>query len=64
MTLEMKIRCDNAAFEEDNLAHEIGRILRSVHESIDRDPSYPCYRTVFDANGNDVGRFRLSDRSE
>ena len=50
-TLEVKINCDNAAFGEGNLEHEIHRIIREqVLICIE-----PGEKHLFDVNGNRVG---------
>lgn len=63
---ELKIRTDGATFEDDPRP-EVGRILRRIADRIERGEDRigrgdgtPKYRTVFDINGNDVGRFKLS----
>jgi len=57
---KLVINCDNAAFEDDPVA-EIKEILKKAMQTLEREPDNPCYRTMFDTNGNDVGRFRLKD---
>ena len=62
MRLELKIGCDNAAFEENPRA-EVARILREVADKLDDNPSYAdFYETLRDINGNDVGRVKLHPR--
>jgi hypothetical protein len=39
------------------------RILRAVADRIESGDEYQMFRTIFDANGNDVGRFALKDES-
>lgn len=52
MTFEMKIHCDNEAFEVDPVA-EVQRILAEVSTKL-RDAS-EMWQTVHDVNGNRVG---------
>jgi hypothetical protein len=62
MRLELKIRCDNAAFEE-NPREEVARILREVADKLVGEFSYgDFYETLRDINGNDVGRVKLHRR--
>lgn len=59
MRLELKIRCVNAAFEDDPRA-ECARILREVADRLDNGSDYAdLYETLHDINGNDVGRVKL-----
>jgi len=57
-TLEVKINCDNAAFGEGNLEHEIHRIIREqvLPFAFDIDQG-GCItrRNLRDLNGNHVG---------
>ena len=59
-TLKVKINCDNAAFGEGNLEHEIHRIIREqVLGCIETEDggADAIYRIkhLFDVNGNRVG---------
>lgn len=54
----LKIDTDNAAFEDGLAPYEVARILRAVADKV-VDGVPPQYQTVRDANGNDVGRFKL-----
>lgn len=55
----LTIRTDNDAFQ-DAPAMEVARILRQEADRLE-DGAYdvPKFRTVFDVNGNDVGRAKL-----
>lgn len=63
LVFRMRFDCDNAAFEENGIASEIGRILRDVAERIERGEASGLYQNVKDENGNIVGTFRLADES-
>ena len=55
MQFQLKIDCDNAAFEYDPVP-ETARILRALAHRLEHGDSFDKFRTVFDINGNDVGR--------
>ena len=57
----LAMTCDNDAFAED-LTGEIARILRETAARVERDGMADAdfYQTIRDANGNDIGRFRLA----
>lgn len=57
-TFTLTIRCDNAAFEPSPEA-ELTRILHEWADKIESGEWIEKYRTVRDANGNDVGRIKL-----
>jgi hypothetical protein len=57
-TFTIHIDLENAAFEPE-AAPEVARILRDIATKLDSHDGYDKYQTVFDVNGNDVGRFRL-----
>ena len=54
MTFRLTIDTDNEAFWDRNT--ETARILRSVADMLDRSADFSHYLTLFDVNGNDVGR--------
>ena len=54
----VNISCDNASFTPDP-APEITRILQNITLRIQRDGLSGFYETIFDLDGNDVGRFAL-----
>lgn len=54
-TFELDI--DNAAFEGDNLAYEVARVLREAAGRIEGGATESNLR---DANGNTVGKFKLA----
>lgn len=56
--LELKISLENAAFADD-LDGELEAIFARVRELAHQEPDYPMYQTLFDSNGNDIGRFRI-----
>lgn len=55
-TFRLTIRTDNAAFDEEYQAQETARILRDVADKLDAGENFEMFRTLFDINGNDVGR--------
>ncbi len=60
----LRIECDNAAFDDDDLCTEIARILRARADCLDDSQIIPGYhRRVFDINGNACGtvEFTASD---
>lgn len=57
-TFTLTINLENDAFSPD-AEPEVARILRVIADKLEENPGYPMYQTVFDVNGNDVGRFRL-----
>lgn len=54
---QLYVHTDNAAF--DDQATELARILRLVADKIEQGEDYSMFRTIFDVNGNDVGRWAL-----
>lgn len=60
--ITLKFNTDNAAFDDENLAHESSRILREVADKIE---SLSDGGTIRDINGNDIGTFDfvLGDQS-
>ena len=65
-TFTLKIDCDNEAFNypTEGEGYELARILRIVADKVERQnpDAYSNYQTVFDINGNDVGRYALKGR--
>lgn len=59
-TFRLYIRTDNDAFADDPRP-EIARILRDIANRVESGDDYHHYRTIFDINGNDVGRFALKE---
>lgn len=57
----LTIDTGNQAFDQRNGATEVSRILREIADQLDKDHEHDTYRTIFDVNGNDVGRYRLAD---
>jgi hypothetical protein len=57
-TFTLTINLENDAFSPEP-EPEVARILRVIADKLEENPGYPMYQTVFDVNGNDVGRFRL-----
>ncbi len=65
MRFQLMMECDNAAFcREDNgqpdPGAEVARILRVVAGSVERNGPDGLWFSISDANGNVVGRYRLS----
>ena len=58
--LTIKINTQNSAFEGDSLQSETIRILKDIIRRIEEHDDLHHYRTIFDANGNDVGRVKLT----
>lgn len=54
----MYLDLDGAAFA-DYPEEEVSRILGNVREQVLARKATGMYQTLFDFNGNDVGRFRL-----
>jgi len=54
------VRTGNAAFADDP-APELARILRAIADRVESGEDLSHYLTVFDVNGNDVGRFALKE---
>lgn len=64
MKFELHIECDNAAFEGDPLT-EIARILRTEAEKMARFGGEEIWdNTLFDLNGNRVGRATLKEHDD
>lgn len=65
MLFQLKINCDNAAFENDASA-EVARILRGAAGCIDRHPHFsPGHsQPLRDLNGNTVGYFDVYEPEE
>jgi len=57
-TFTVKIDTDNDAFVDDPTP-ELVRILQVIAETLASGRPYDMFQTIFDANGNDVGRFAL-----
>ena len=58
----LQVAVENAAFGEDP-TDELVRILRETANRMDEGDTYDTFRTILDANGNDVGRFALKPES-
>lgn len=58
MKFELKIKCDNAAFQDGACSDEIARILRKMAEKIEAyGPTEIVAGRVLDSNGNVVGNY-------
>lgn len=57
----VKIDTDNAAFDDGNGRHEIAQILRALAGNLERGEDYLHAQTLFDSNGNDVGRAKHAE---
>lgn len=62
MRVTVKIQCDNDAFSS-NPAYEVARILGELSEHLNATGRLQVgdERTLFDGNGNTVGRFKVRD---
>lgn len=60
MRFQLQLTADNAAFEDPG---ELPRILRGIAADIEADKDIGFFQTIFDVNGNDVGRYALKDES-
>ena len=58
----VQLSTDNLAFEDDP-GYELARILRGIADDISNGREYDMFQTIFDANGNDVGRYALKPES-
>lgn len=56
----LTIHTDNAAFDPDPRP-ELAAILRHIAHMIETGATIHRFQTVYDVNGNDVGRYRLAD---
>ena len=63
MNVKIELEMDNAAFGEDldSMAEETAKILGSLCERWKRFGMQEDTRSLFDSNGNKVGRFVLSE---
>ena len=66
MTFTLTIKCDNAAFHEDDgeatsgaLGAEIARILRTLGGRLEQGADAEDSGYLFDGNGNKVGGWRI-----
>jgi hypothetical protein len=58
MKFVLHINCVNDLFQLD-ARPELSRLLREVATRLEDGDSADFYRTIYDTNGNDVGRFKL-----
>ena len=62
-TFKLYIRTDNAAFDgSPNI--ETARILRKIATRLENGEEFHFYETLFDINGNDVGRAAFKEDDE
>lgn len=54
----LNIDMNNAALSDEGWNLELGRILRVVAEQVENEDVH-MFRTIWDINGNDVGRFAV-----
>ena len=54
MIVTVKVKCDNAAFQDD--PGELARILRELANAAECGPEFLRGCILFDANGNRVGK--------
>jgi hypothetical protein len=59
MKLQLAIKLDNAAFEDDNRGPEIARILRKLADSIERDNGATGMAGLYDIDDNRVGAVEI-----
>lgn len=52
MRFTLDINCDNAAFDDDDLFHEVARILRDLATKVE---DHDADRNILDVNGNFIG---------
>lgn len=52
----LRINVDDDAFQGEGRNSETARILRNVAARIEAGEYFDHYRTLYDVNGNDVGR--------
>lgn len=55
-TLDIQIRLDNSAFEDDYMANELHNILGAIQYKI---ASGQKQNKIYDSNGNNVGDFKI-----
>lgn len=58
MYFRLTINTENDAFQPDP-TQELIRILRHIANDLAVGRTYDMYQTIFDASGNDVGRYAL-----
>ena len=63
-TFKLYIDTSNAAFDGRAKKWETARILRGVADALLRGESFAHYSTLFDINGNDVGRAAFKKKGE
>lgn len=56
-TFKLWIHTDNASFEDESKQYEIARILRDIANKVESSGVNWNYKTIFDSNGNDIGRY-------
>lgn len=62
MKIKIEIECDNAAFEDNGMGAEVGRILRKIGAELDAVIANGYGQDglpLRDSNGNVVGEYRL-----
>lgn len=55
-TLDIQIRLDNSAFEEEYLASELHNVLSAISFKIAQGQKQ---NNIYDSNGNNVGNFNI-----
>ena len=62
--LVIKINTDNDAFSsEESARQELARILRKIALDLENNIDAAKSQTIFDYNGNDIGRWRFQKES-
>lgn len=60
--LQIRFDTENAAFDDGNRECEVARILRELADKIENGGATGMFQNVFDANGNVVGTFKLTNQ--
>ena len=64
MQFKLWIRTENAAFSDGYRNYETARILRIIADRLELGEEFEFYQTLFDFNGNDVGRAAFKPNDE
>lgn len=60
----LEIDCNNSAFDDESLFHEVARILHETARQVERGNVSGLYQNLRDSNGNPCGTFRLKDEGD
>jgi hypothetical protein len=58
-TLNIQIRLDNSAFEDEYLADELCQVLGAIQFKLAQGQTQ---NNVYDTNGNNVGNFKIEEK--